>query len=49
MTKRECLLRTGVVRWHQTVGILGKMLPPFLFWPGGPIGSGRQYLALDSY
>ena len=26
-------------------GILGKMLPPFRFGLGGPIGSGRQYLA----
>lgn len=41
---RVCLLRTGVVLAPDG-GILGKMLPPFRFGLGGPIGSGRQYLA----
>ncbi len=39
-----CLLRTGVVLAPDG-GILGKMLPPFRLGLGGPIGSGRQYLA----
>ncbi|MFR8677755.1 MAG: TIGR01777 family oxidoreductase, partial [Escherichia coli] len=41
---RVCLLRTGVVLAPDG-GILGKMLPPFRLGLGGPIGSGRQYLA----
>ncbi|HGY3714729.1 TPA: TIGR01777 family oxidoreductase [Citrobacter gillenii] len=41
---RVCLLRTGVVLAHAG-GILGKMVPPFRLGLGGPIGSGRQYLA----
>ncbi|CAH6659781.1 TIGR01777 family oxidoreductase [Pseudocitrobacter vendiensis] len=41
---RVCLLRTGVVLAAKG-GILGKMLPPFKLGLGGPIGSGRQYLA----
>lgn len=41
---RVCLLRTGVVLAPDG-GILGKMLPPFRLGTGGPIGSGRQYLA----
>lgn len=41
---RVCLLRTGVVLAPQG-GILAKMLPPFKLGLGGPIGSGRQYLA----
>jgi TIGR01777 family protein len=41
---RVCLLRTGVVLASQG-GILGKMLPAFKLGLGGPIGSGRQYLA----
>ncbi|MBN5321250.1 TIGR01777 family oxidoreductase [Serratia marcescens] len=40
---RVCLLRTGVVLAPQG-GALAKMLPPFRFGLGGPIGEGRQYL-----
>jgi uncharacterized protein len=43
-TTRVCLLRTGVVLAPKG-GILGKMVPPFKLGLGGPIGSGRQYLA----
>lgn len=41
---RVCLLRTGVVLASKG-GILGKMVPPFKLGLGGPIGTGRQYLA----
>lgn len=41
---RVCLLRTGVVLAPKG-GILGKMVPPFKLGLGGPVGSGRQYLA----
>ncbi len=41
---RVCLLRTGVV-FSPKGGILAKMLPVFRLGLGGPIGSGRQYLA----
>ena len=41
---RVCLLRTGVVLAPDG-GILAKMTPPFRLGLGGPIGSGRQYLA----
>jgi len=41
---RVCLLRTGVVLAPKG-GILGKMVPPFKLGLGGPIGTGRQYLA----
>ena len=41
---RVCLLRTGVVLAPDG-GILAKMPPPFRLGLGGPIGSGRQYLA----
>lgn len=41
---RVCLLRTGVVLAPKG-GILSKMVPPFKLGLGGPIGSGRQYLA----
>lgn len=40
---RVCLLRTGVVLAAKG-GALAKMLPPFRFGLGGPIGDGRQYL-----
>lgn len=40
---RVCLLRTGVVLAPR--GILGKMTPAFKLGLGGPIGSGRRYLA----
>ncbi|HDX8893740.1 TIGR01777 family oxidoreductase [Klebsiella oxytoca] len=41
---RVCLLRTGVVLAPRG-GILAKMAPAFKLGLGGPIGSGRQYLA----
>lgn len=41
---RVCLLRTGVVLAPKG-GILAKLLPIFRLGLGGPIGSGRQYLA----
>jgi len=41
---RVCLLRTGVVLARDG-GALSKMLPPFRFGLGGPLGNGRQYLA----
>ncbi|MNB77074.1 Epimerase family protein [compost metagenome] len=43
-TTRVCLLRTGVVLAPKG-GILAKMLPVFKLGLGGPMGSGRQYLA----
>lgn len=41
---RVCLLRTGVVLDNEG-GALSKMVPPFRFGLGGPLGSGRQYMA----
>lgn len=41
---RVCLLRTGVV-FSQDGGILAKMLPLFRLGLGGPVSSGRQYMA----
>ncbi|NDO83112.1 TIGR01777 family protein [Citrobacter sp. NCU1] len=41
---RVCLLRTGVVLAPKG-GILAKMIPSFRIGMGGPIGTGRQYLA----
>lgn len=41
---RVCLLRTGVVLAPKG-GILAKMVPSFRIGMGGPIGTGRQYLA----
>jgi uncharacterized protein (TIGR01777 family) len=36
-------VRTGIVL-DRKGGALPKMLPPFLMFAGGPIGSGRQYM-----
>ncbi|ALB63459.1 Cell division inhibitor [Cronobacter condimenti 1330] len=41
---RVCLLRTGAVLAPDG-GMMGKLLPLFRVGLGGPIGSGRQYLA----
>ncbi|MCM3880260.1 MAG: TIGR01777 family oxidoreductase [Vicinamibacterales bacterium] len=40
---RVVLVRTGLVL-DRRGGALPKMLPPFYFFTGGPIGSGRQYM-----
>jgi uncharacterized protein (TIGR01777 family) len=39
---RVVLLRTGLVL-ERSGGALPKMLPPFWFGAGGPVGTGRQY------
>jgi len=41
-TARVVLVRTGLVLARDG-GALPKMLPPFWFGAGGPVGSGRQY------
>jgi uncharacterized protein len=41
---RLVIVRNGVVLARHG-GALKKMLPPFLFFVGGPIASGRQYLS----
>ncbi|EPN9629255.1 TIGR01777 family oxidoreductase [Cronobacter sakazakii] len=41
---RVCLLRTGAVLAPDS-GMMSKLLPLFRLGLGGPIGSGRQYLA----
>lgn len=38
------LLRTGVVL-EKDGGVLGKLLPPFRLFAGGPVGSGEQYMS----
>jgi uncharacterized protein (TIGR01777 family) len=42
-SSRVALVRTGIVL-DRRGGALAKMLPPFLMFAGGPIGSGRQYM-----
>jgi hypothetical protein len=41
---RVVSLRTGIVL-SRDGGALAKMLPPFRFFLGGPLGSGRQFLS----
>ncbi|WP_434026321.1 TIGR01777 family oxidoreductase [[Pseudomonas] boreopolis] len=41
---RTCLLRTGIVL-DRGGGALEKMLPPFRFGLGGPMGDGRQVMS----
>jgi len=40
---RVALIRTGIVL-DRRGGALPKMLPPFLMFAGGPLGSGQQYM-----
>ena len=40
---RVALIRTGIVL-DRRGGALPRMLPPFLMFAGGPLGSGRQYM-----
>ena len=44
---RVTIIRTGIVL-EKGGGALPPMLPPFKFGVGGPVGSGRQVLAVDS-
>jgi uncharacterized protein (TIGR01777 family) len=41
---RVAIVRTGIVL-DRRGGALPKMLPPFFLFAGGPLGSGRQYMA----
>jgi uncharacterized protein (TIGR01777 family) len=42
LSVRVVRLRIGVVL-ASGGGVLGKMVPPFRWWVGGPLGSGRQW------
>ncbi|WP_158770579.1 TIGR01777 family oxidoreductase [Paraglaciecola sp. L1A13] len=41
---RVCIVRTGIVITRRG-GALMKMVPPFKFGLGGPMGTGRQYMS----
>lgn len=41
---RVCILRTGIVLAREG-GALGRMLPIFQVFAGGPLGSGRQWMS----
>ena len=41
---RTVLLRNGIVL-GEGGGVLSKMIPPFQFFVGGPLGSGRQWVS----
>jgi uncharacterized protein (TIGR01777 family) len=41
---RVVLIRTGIVLDREH-GALPKMMPPFLFFAGGPLGTGDQYMS----
>ena len=41
---RVVAIRTGVVL-ERTGGALAKLLPPFRYFVGGPMGTGRQYMS----
>ena len=41
---RVVLLRTGIAL-ERSGGALARMIPPFRFFAGGPLGSGRQYMS----
>ncbi len=43
LDSRVCLIRTGVVLGEG--GALTKMIPPFKFGMGGPIGDGQQWMS----
>jgi uncharacterized protein len=38
------VIRSGVVL-ERTGGALARMMPPFRYFAGGPMGSGRQYMS----
>jgi len=41
---RTVVLRTGIVL-DRGGGALEKMIPPFKYYIGGPIGNGKQYFS----